>query len=169
MTEVVTSDADSVMKLIPMERVKMMNQNRIGKPANDFEFADKSGKVYRLYEVSAPLLLLVFNNPDCSLCHQTEEAMSGNTYLQKMLKSGQLKILAITPDADIKMWKKHKYPSSWLTGIDKVGAIYRNRLYDIQRLPCIYLLDKDKQVLLKEADYGRMNEYFEKHYTMFSR
>lgn len=169
MTEVVTSDADSVMKLIPMERVKMMNQNRVGKPANDFEFADKSGKVHRLYEVSAPLLLLVFNNPDCSLCHQTEETMSGNTYLQKMLKSGQLKVLAITPDADIKMWKRHKYPSSWLTGIDKEGAIYRNRLYDIQRLPCIYLLDKDKQVLFKEADYGRMNEYFEKHYAMFSR
>lgn len=169
MTEVVSSDADSVMKLIPKERLKMMNLNRVGKPANDFEFADKSGKVYRLYEVSAPLLLLVFNNPDCSLCHQTEEAMSGNTYIQNMLKSGQLKVLAITPDADIKMWKKHKYPSSWLTGIDKVGTIYRNRLYDIQRLPCIYLLDKDKQVLFKEADYGRMNEYFEKHYAMFSR
>ena len=163
MTEVVSSDADSVMKLIPKERLKMMNLNRVGKPANDFEFADKSGKVYRLYEVSAPLLLLVFNNPDCSLCHQTEEAMSGNTYIQNMLKSGQLKVLAITPDADIKMWKKHKYPSSWLTGIDKVGTIYRNRLYDIQRLPCLYLLDKDKHVLLKEADYSRLNIYLEEH------
>lgn len=40
-------------------------------------------------------------------------------------------------------------------------TIYGQRLYDIQRLPCIYLLDKDKQVLLKEADYGRLSAYLE--------
>ena len=169
MTEVVLSKADSVMKLIPAERVKIMSQNRIGRPANDFCYVDKRGKQHKLYEVEAPLLLLVFNNPDCSLCHHAEEAMTGNTLLQDMQKRGLLSILAIAPDADFEEWKKHKYPSSWLTGIDKEGAIYSTRLYDIQRLPCIYLLDKDKQVLLKEADYGRLIAYLEKHYATFSR
>lgn len=169
MTKVVASEADSVMKLIPKERVKMMGKNQIGKPANDFCYVDKRGKQHKLYEVEAPLLLLVFNNPDCSLCHHAEEAMTGNTLLQDMQKRGLLSILAIAPDADFEEWKKHKYPSSWLTGIDKEGAIYSTRLYDIQRLPCIYLLDKDKQVLLKEADYGRLVAYLEKHYAIFSR
>ncbi|MCR5679320.1 MAG: DUF5106 domain-containing protein [Prevotella sp.] len=169
MTEVVTSDADSVMKLIPMERVKMMSKNQIGKPTNDFCYVDKEDNQHKLYDVDAPLLLLVFNNPDCSLCCHAEKAMIGNTLIQNLQKKGLLSVLAVAPDADFKEWKKHKYPSSWLTGIDKGGVIYRNRLYDIQRLPCIYLLDKDKQVLLKEADYGRLSVYLEEHYATFCR
>lgn len=169
MTIVVDSDADSVMKLIPKERMNMMKQNQVGKVANDFCYIDKNGKEHKLYDVDAPILLLVFNNPDCSLCHQTEEMINENTLIQNMLKGGQLKVLAITPDADIKNWKKHYYPSSWQTGIDKEGAIYRNRLYDIQRLPCLYLLDKDKHVLLKEADYSRLNIYLEEHCAAIRR
>ena len=169
MTEVVSSETDSVMKLIPEERVKMMSKNQIGKPANDFFYIDKKGKRRDLYEVDAPLLLLVFNNPDCSLCHHAEEAMIDNTLIQDMQKRGQLRVLAIAPDAVFKKWKKHKYPSSWLAGIDMEGVIYRNRLYDIQRLPCIYLLDKDKHVLLKEADYGRLSVFLEEHYAAFCR
>lgn len=165
MTEVVASEADSVMKLIPTERIKMMSKNQIGKPANDFCFVDKKGKQHSLYDVDAPLLLLVFNNPDCSLCQQAEKAMVENVLLQGMLKMGQMKVLAITPDTDIKEWKRHPYPSSWLAGIDEEGVIYRNRLYDIQRLPCIYLLDKDKRVLLKEADYNRASVYLKEHYA----
>lgn len=164
MTEVVASEADSVMKLIPKERIKMMKQNQVGKPANDFNYVDKKGKWHRLYDVDSPLLLLVFNNPDCLLCHQAEGAMNGNRLVQNMVNEGQLSILAITPDADFKEWKKHKYPAPWSVGFDKDGAIYANRLYDIQRFPCIYLLDKDKHVLLKEADYDRMNAYLEDHF-----
>ena len=169
MTEVVLSEADSVMKLIPKERIKMMSQNRVGKHANDFSYVDRNGKQHRMYDVNAPLLLIVFNNPDCSLCHHTEETMVGNMLLHDLIKSGQLKVLAIAPDANFKEWKKHKYPSTWLTGIDKEGSIYKNRLYDIQRLPCIYLLDNDKQVLLKEADYDRLRVYLEEHYAAFKR
>lgn len=169
MREVVASETDSVMKLIPKERIKMMSQNQIGKAANDFSYVDRKGKRHRLYDVDAPLLLLVFNNPDCSLCHQTEEAMTANTLLQDMQNEGLIKILAITPDADIKDWQRHKYPTTWQIGIDKEHAIYRNRLYDIQHLPCIYLLDNDKQVLLKEADYVRLSAYLEEHYASFCR
>lgn len=169
MTEVVASEADSVMKLIPKERVKMMSQNQVGKPANDFSYVDKKGKLHSLYDIDASLLLLVFNNPDCSLCHRAEKKIEENTLLQNMLESGRLKVLAITPDADFKDWEKHRYPSSWLIGIDKESVIYSNRLYDIQRLPCMYLLDKDKKVLLKEADYNRLSAFLEEYSGTFSR
>lgn len=165
MVEVVSSHTDSLTKLILAERLKVMSQNQVGKPANDFSYVDKKGKRHRLYDVEASLLMLVFNNPDCSLCHQAEEAMGGNALLQDMLVAGRLKVLAIAPDADIMDWKKHSYPRKWLVGFDKEGIIYRKRLYDIQRLPCIYLLDENKHVLLKEADYSRLNAYLEEHYA----
>lgn len=162
LTEVVASETDSLMKLIPSERLKMMSKNIIGKPANDFAYIDKNGRQHRLYDIEAPLLLLIFNNPDCSLCHLNEERIEQDDFLQDMQSKGILKVLAITPNADINDWEKHEYPIMWLTGFDVDGAIYRNRLYDIQHLPCLYLFDKNKSVLLKEANYERLHDYLER-------
>lgn len=168
-TAVVASEADSVMKLIPKERMRMMCQNRVGGPANDFSYVDKKEKRHKLYDVDAPLLLLVFNNPDCSLCHYAEETMNRDELLQEMITKGELSVLAITPEADFEEWKRHTYPANWSVGFDKDSVIYRKRIYDIQRLPCIYLLDKDKRVLLKEADCNRLIAYLTKHYAGFDR
>jgi len=156
MNAVTNSDADSVMKLIPRQRIEIMNRNQVGKEANDFSFVDKKGNANSLYGIEAPLLLLVFNNPDCSMCHQAEQDIAQNDLLQSLLDSGKLKLLAVTPDADYDEWMNHTYPSNWLVGYDKEKIIYGQRLYDIQRLPCMYLLDKDKRVLLKEGDYDRL-------------
>jgi hypothetical protein len=41
--------------------------------------------------------------------------------------------------------------------------------HDIQRLPCMYLLDMDKRVLLKEADYGRLCKYLSENEMLFKR
>ena len=146
-----------------------MNKNQVGKQANDISFVTKEGYTNSLYKVEAPLLLLVFNNPDCSLCHQTENSIAQNELLQAMLNSGRLKLLAITPDTDYEEWLNHKYPSNWLVGYDKEKVIYEQRLYDIQRLPCLYLLDKDKRVLLKEADYDRLCKYLSENGSLLER
>ena len=103
--------------------------------------------------------MLIFNNPDCSLCHLAEEHIANDEKIQALLNIGKLNILAITPDAEYDDWMKHKYPANWLVGYDMERNIYNHRLYDVQRLPCMYLLDKDKCVLLKEADYDRISSY----------
>lgn len=156
---VIISDADSVMKLIPLQRKDIISKNQVDCLANNFSFVDKTGNERDLYGLDAPMLLLIFNNPDCTLCHQTEEIISNTDILQELIKEGKLKILAITPDADYNDWMEHSYPSNWIVGYDKEKVIYNQRLYDIQRLPCLYLLDKDKRVLLKESDYGRFCKY----------
>ena len=159
---VIASAADSVMKLIPKQRMEIINKNRVNQYANNFSFVDKAGKENNMYSINASLLLLIFNNPDCSLCHQTEESIAKNEELQDLIGKGTLMVLAITPDADYIDWLSHVYPSNWMVGYDKEKAVYSQRLYDIQRLPCIYLLDKDKRVLLKEADYDRLCKYLSK-------
>lgn len=169
MNAVIISDADSVMKLIPQQRIEMMNKNQVGKQANDFSFVTKDGYNKSLYNIEAPLLLLIFNNPDCSFCHQAEKDITQNELVQSLLDSGRLKLLAITPDADYEEWMNHTYPSNWLVGYDKEKVIYNQRLYDIQRLPCLYLLDKDKRVLLKEADYDRLCKYLAEKDLLFEK
>lgn len=163
MNAVLCSDADSVMKMTPAARVKMMKKNAIGKAANNFSFIDKKEQVHCLYDINTPLLLLIFNNPDCSLCHSTEEKIENNAHIQNMVKDEVLKILAITPNSEIADWEEHQYPENWITGFDQNKEIYQKQLYDIQRLPSIYLLDKDKQVLLKEANYDRLCQYLQEN------
>ena len=169
MNAVLDSDADSVMKLIPRQRVEIMCKNQVGKQANNFSFIDKTGKCGDLNSIDSPLLLLIFNNPDCSLCHHTEENIDKNEGLQALLNGGEMSVLAITPDADYNDWLSHTYPSNWKVGFDKEKTIYNQRLYDIQRLPCLYLLDKHKRVLLKEADYDRLCKYLSENVTLFER
>ena len=156
---VITSDADSVMKLVPQQRKDIISKNQVGSKANNFSFIDKAGNESTLYATDASLLLLIFNNPDCSLCHRAEESIAKDEALQAMMNEGKLKILAITPDAEFNDWMEHIYPSNWQVGYDNGKAIFDQRLYDIQQLPCIYLLDKDKRVLLKEANYERFSKY----------
>lgn len=159
---VIESDADSIMKLIPLQRIEIISKNKIGSKANNFSFINKNDEGSDLYSIDAPLLLLIFNNPDCSLCHRAEESIAKNDTIQALLNHGEMKVLAITPDAEYNDWMEHIYPSNWQVGYDKEKAIYSQRLYDIQQLPCIYLLDRDKHVLLKEANYERLCKYLEK-------
>ena len=162
---VLASDADSVMKLVPQQRKEIISKNQVGDKANNFSFIDKTGNESDLYGTDASLLLLIFNNPDCSLCNWAEESIAKDKLLQTMMNEGKLKILAITPDAEFNDWMEHVYPSNWQVGYDKGKAIFDQRLYDIQQLPCIYLLDKEKRVLLKEANYERFYNYLSGYLT----
>ena len=156
---IIATDIDSTLKLLPKERLRIIKKNRVGKYANDFTFIDKQGQKHRLYEIKTPFLLLVFNNPDCSFCHQIEKKINNNIIIQQLLMNDSLKILAITPAAEYNKWLEHQYPKEWDVGFDIDKTIETSRLYDIQRFPSIYLLDRDKRVLLKEADYERLCKY----------
>lgn len=159
MNAVIISDADSAMKLIPKQRVEIMKKNQVGKQAHDFSVMDMKGNYLHLYSINSPFLLLVFNHPECSLCHKTEENIESNSFIQRLLIESKLKVLAITIDAERGEWERHAYPKNWIVGLDVSKEIYSKRLYDIQRLPSLYLLDKEKRVLLKEADYSRLHKY----------
>lgn len=156
---VVISDVDEVMKIMPNERIKILKKNKVGNLANDFPFTDKQGREHRLYEIETPLLLLVFNNPDCINCHRAEEAIINNSIVQKLMKTGCLKIVAIAPDTDVEEWNKHIYPDNWIVGYDKNRIIHSQRLYDIQRFPSMYILDQEKRVKMKEANIERVCNY----------
>lgn len=135
---------------------EMTQQNQIDSIAVDFSFVLKDGTKKKLLEVEAPLLLLIFNSPNCSLCHKLENDVSNNLSILHLIADNQLKILSVCPTADYEDWISHNYPQNWICGFDKDMTIITNRLYEIKQFPCIYLLDKDKRVIVKEADYDAL-------------
>lgn len=149
---VLQTDAEDEFVDVWLRTREVLGKNRIGQLAEDFSFVEKDGEGRRLYDIDSPLLMLIFNKPGCSRCQNTEEIISQNDTLQYLLDVGKMKILAICVDADYEEWLEHQYPRNWLCGYDIKGQIYDEMLYEIRQYPSIYLLDKEKYVLLKEAD-----------------
>ena len=42
-------------------------------------------------------------------------------------------------------------PRQWIHGSDDDEYLYKHDIYDLHAIPSIYLLDKDKKVLLKDC------------------
>ncbi|GHT65848.1 hypothetical protein AGMMS50239_26380 [Bacteroidia bacterium] len=134
--------------------LKMMLKNRVGEKAADFSYTLLSGKTGRMYAINSEYTLLLFYNPDCHACAETIGALAASEMLQSLQKSGRLKILAFYPDKDLEIWKKKwaDIPAEWINGCDKNAIVTDRQLYDLKAIPTIYLLDRNKTVILKDAD-----------------
>lgn len=140
-------------KEIASERLHLLQQNNIGKFANDFAYRTPAGKMLHLYDVKAPYTLLYFYNPECEACKAMKEALTRSEMISRMLKSGELKIVAIYTDKDETVWRRHlpQMPKEWIHGRDQEEYLYRTGVYDLRAIPTVYLLDADKKVLLKDV------------------
>ena len=69
------------------------------------------------------------------------------------------------PDEELDEWKKHlsEFPNEWINGYDKKFTIKEEQVYDLKAIPTLYLLDKDKTVLLKDATAPAIEAYLMQH------
>lgn len=150
-------------KILPQERRKLAEQNRPGRPAADFTYTLKSGKNGTLYGIQAMYTLLFINNPGCQACEENIAALKQAPAINRELAAGHLKILAIYPDEDREEWERHlpDYPREWVNGYDKKLVIQKKNLYDLKAMPTLYLLDKEKRVLLKDATTAQIDQYLQ--------
>jgi hypothetical protein len=164
--------SDTLSSEAEKERAKftlsLMMKNRVGHPATDFTYTMDSGKTGRLYDTAASYTLLYFYNPDCHACEELINYMRISSLINSLTTNGTLKILAIYPDRDISIWQKHlkDMPAEWINGYDKNTVINDKQLYDLKAIPSIYLLDKDKRVILKDADIRKVEEYLQGNNTI---
>jgi hypothetical protein len=144
---------DRIEKAALRARLYLCMQNRKGKAANDFLYMTPKGYRKRMYGLRADLTILFFYNPECEACKNMKEAIAGSSLISNSLVSGELKILAVYTEKDIKLWQKHlsEMPENWIQGRDENDYLYNNNIYDLKAIPTIYLLDKNKKVLLKDC------------------
>jgi peroxiredoxin len=148
--------------------LEMLYKNRVGEKATDFTYTLPSGKTDELYDLSAENILIFFYNPGCESCKEVIERMNSSSILTKAISVNLIKILAIYPDEDISLWKSHtkEIPSKWINSYDKYQAILNKKLYDLKAIPTLYLLDKDKKVKLKDADFMVIEKYLIENYPL---
>ena len=144
---------DKYEKMAPEYDLRVVSQNRIGQPANDFYYTTKSGRRSNLYSLKNDYVIVYINNPGCAMCREITEALKQSSLISELRHKGKLKILAIYPDENLDEWHKHlaDMPSEWINGYDKGCHIERENLYNISAIPALYLLDKQKRVLIKDS------------------
>lgn len=140
-------------RMAPEYTLRIVSQNRINHKANNFDYTLASGKSRSLYDIKRDFTLLYINNPGCAMCRDITAALKSSPLICELLERGKLAILAIYPDENLDEWYRHQaeFPKSWINGYDKGCHIERESLYDLRAIPALYLLDRDKRVLIKDS------------------
>lgn len=154
---------DDTEKILPKGRRELAEQNRPGRQAEDFTYTLVSGKSGTLYGVKADYTLLFINNPGCHACEEGIKELKQAPAINKEFEAGNLKILSVYPDEDKEEWERHlsDFPKEWINGYDKKLMIKEKNLYDLKAIPTLYLLDKNKKVLLKDATVMQIEQYLQ--------
>lgn len=137
--------------------------NKVGTKAADIVFTDISGKRHRLYDIKADHTLLFFSNPGCNNCEEVTLRLSANERVQELLDSKVLAVVNLYIDLERDKWMAAVggYPKKWYNGYDQDYAIRQNQSYYVRAIPSLYVLDKDKVVILKDAPVENVLDYLE--------
>ncbi len=145
---------------------RICSMNRVGTPAADFSFRqllpDGNMSDKTLYkDVKGEYTLLFFNNPGCNACAEILEAIKGSPAAE-LVQKGKLKVLAMYIDEELSAWRenRNKFPDSWIYAHDPALVLRDNNIYGLRAIPSLYLLDKEKRVLLKDAPVDMVTGYF---------
>lgn len=148
-----TSSAFLQVKSKEQIKAILAKRNNPGHPANNFSYTMPDGRKKKLYEIDAKHTLLFFYNPECDACKRYKDLIVASRIVDAQIRKGTLKVLAVYIDKDLTIWKKHlpEMPKSWIHGRDENEYLYKNNIYDLHAIPTIYLLGKNKKVILKDV------------------
>lgn len=125
------TNLDEICKERPRFQLNMALKNRVGMKADNFTYTtDKGGKA-QLYSAEGNPLLLFFYHPDCHTCMETKD------YLESRGIDKLVRILYVNSDINPHL----------------------DAQYDLRASPTLYLLDKNKIVLMKDVDIRGVEEY----------
>lgn len=142
-------------------KLQLIGRNCPGSKAENFNYYLPDGTRRSLYSTSIKgnYLILVFYDPECHSCHDIMMDMFVDRSLTEAVAAGKVTVLAVYTEGDTEVWKKYLdgMPGNWVIGEDKM-VVKDKAIYDLKAMPTIYLLDKNKKVLLKDAPYARIRE-----------
>ncbi|MGN0191442.1 MAG: DUF5106 domain-containing protein [Candidatus Cryptobacteroides sp.] len=135
------------------ETVRRCGLNQTGTRASDFYFSDRNGNTGHLYGVKAETTILFFSNPGCHACKEIIDAIKSRPEMEEMIGAGELAVVNVYIDEDLGEWYGYmgEYPESWYNVYDPNLVIRNDLLYNVRAIPSLYLLGRDKTVLLKDT------------------
>ena len=156
---------DEVMRKKYDREVRLASLNKVGTKAADFKFADSRGRMFTLYGIKSELTLLFFSNPGCTACKGIIDVLNDDPTISSLISNGTMQVLNIYIDEDLEAWRSYMpiYPQNWYNGFDPDLTIRGEHLYNVRAIPSLYLLDREKTVILKDAPEPRVFEWLSRY------
>lgn len=154
--------SDATEKLRAEKELNLLRKNKPGEPAEDFSFRLTDGQTRKMSEMQLHHLVLFFYEPGCSSCEESIAQLANSPGFTTLLGKGEVEVLAVYTSGDQKIWKDYQpsIPADWANAFDENMSILKNDLYDLKASPTIYLLDKDRKVILKDTNVATLFRYF---------
>jgi len=161
---VASKTLDDPYKIRPNFQLKMALKNRVGSKTTDLNLRLPNGNNFRISDCEVLFTILIFYNPNCHTCHETIKSMKNSELIFNLIEQQKLKIIAINSDCDNEAWLKYQsqIPTTWINGLSADQETNLTQKYDLKASPTLYLLGKDKIILLKDAQIEQIINYLNK-------
>ena len=152
---------DDVLKEKYARETRLAALNKVGTKAADFRFADVRGSIHTLYGIKSELTLLFFSNPGCTACKVIIDVLNEDPVISALISDGIMSVLNIYIDEDLEAWRSYMpiYPEKWYNGFDPDLVIKGDCLYNVRAIPSLYLLDRDKTVIMKDVPENKLFDF----------
>lgn len=158
---------DEVEKQKYKFQMEMSMKNRPNQNAVDFIYTLSTDKSASMYSIKSDYLLILFANPGCPTCDHVVNQLQTSSIMQKVFSYNSptrtmITVLTVYPDDNLEEWNSFlpQLPSNWLHAYDKGMVITKQKLYDLRFMPAIYLLDRHKKVIFKNATVESVENFF---------
>lgn len=155
--------ADSEERKRLIEEREILLKNRIGEISEDFTILFSDGSSSNLHNIKSDFIMILFFEPDCNSCKESI-SFAENSAIIKKFQERYISLAIYTGNDSYYLERGGSlFSKRWKVGSDLNGMITRDRLYDRRASPSVYLLDKDKKVLLKDGDIETAEKIIEKN------
>ncbi|MFZ4543976.1 MAG: redoxin domain-containing protein [Saprospiraceae bacterium] len=144
-----------------VENARNLEPTLLGKKAMNFELLTKDNKKVNLYEIKSDYTVLVFWAPDCGHC---QKEMPFIVSFWEKWKNNGVELISIcnryTPDKITECWKfvEERPGMKFTTGVDLYMHSNTQANYWVKSTPMIYILDKDKKIVMKKIQAEKLEE-----------
>lgn len=138
----------------------ILESSSLGSRVPDLAFTDTAGVATSLYTLSkAPHKLIVIFDPDCADCRLSKARLSADYIIESLIDNNIIDLVALYPgEPDDELWQTEQktMPKNWIVG----AAPDIDRYFNLDKMPAIYYLDKDFDVMAKNVQTNNILEAF---------
>jgi thiol-disulfide isomerase/thioredoxin len=144
-------------------RAEIMDRILIGKTAPFLVMPDTNGNFHSNYELNVDYTIMWFWDTDCGHCKTATPVLM--EFYNRAKDSLNFDIFAVCLSTDTVKWKNYikdkKLP--WLNVGNNMANIDFREVYDIKSSPRIFVLDRDKTIIVKNIGVEELEEFIINH------
>ena len=150
------------------DRAYSIMANQIGEKAPNIKLTTIDGKNSSLYDLNAPYTLVLFLDPNSNFCKKIIPELSA--YINTKWKKYGVKVFSVNIyESELPEWEKiinefnitewvNVYETSRIKNYnEKNGVPNYRQLFDVFKVPMIYLLDRNKKILAKNISLPQID------------